>query len=268
MIADAVSHSRLRSRLDQKLWYRMLICSLVLHVALVIFATAKWGMYRGTTNFAPVYSVELVSLPSAEASAAQDVPASPRVRSVPAPTAIPISRFGSKKQTLSLKKKNRPEMSTIEPEESKLYERSLTKIERRSPPQPAAPVQAQKTARKVRSGRKKVSLVNIGGMSGSELSQALGLYRALVNEKIESNWVFPEQLHRQKGKIEAIVVVRARRDGTVFGIEFEKKSGDPYFDESVLKAIIKSKPFPPFPDIYSPKEEEIVIRFSPPNGRS
>jgi TonB family protein len=59
------------------------------------------------------------------------------------------------------------------------------------------------------------------------------------------------------------MVVRTRRDGTVTDIQFEKKSGNPYFDDSVLKAILKSKPFPPFPDIYSPKEDDIVIRFSP-----
>ena len=53
-----------------------------------------------------------------------------------------------------------------------------------------------------------------------------------------------------------------------FDINFEKKSGNSYFDDSVLKAILKSKPFPPFPDIYSPQEEEIVIRFAPENVRS
>jgi outer membrane biosynthesis protein TonB len=53
----------------------------------------------------------------------------------------------------------------------------------------------------------------------------------------------------------------------VYDLHFEKKSGDPYFDDSVLKAILKSKPFPPFPDIYSPKEEEIVIHFAPENMR-
>jgi TonB family protein len=114
----------------------------------------------------------------------------------------------------------------------------------------------------------KVSLVNIGGMKGGELSQALMLYRALVNEKIQSNWVLPERLSQEKEDLEAVVVVRARRDGTVFDINFEKKSGNSYFDDSVLKAILKSKPFPPFPDIYSPQEEEIVIRFAPENVRS
>ena len=110
---------------------------------------------------------------------------------------------------------------------------------------------------------KTVSLVKVGEMKGGELSQALMLYRALVNEKIESNWVLPERLNQGKVKLEAVVVVRVRRDGTVFDIQFEKKSGDSYFDDSVLKAVLKSKPFPPFPDIYSPKEEEIVIRFAP-----
>jgi TonB family protein len=89
------------------------------------------------------------------------------------------------------------------------------------------------------------------------------LYPPPVNEKIESDGALPERLRRGKGKLEAVVVVRVRRDGSVFDIQFEQKSGDSYFDDSVLKAVLKSKPFPPFPDIYSPKEEEIVIRFAP-----
>ena len=144
----------------------------------------------------------------------------------------------------------------------------MTKIDRRLPPAPVAPVKADKAPPRPVSDKKQVSLVNIGGMKGGELSQALGLYRALVNEKIESNWVFPQRLSPEDTELEAIVVVLARRDGTILNMQFEKKSGNPYFDDSVLKAILKAKPFPPFPDIYSPREEEIVIRFSPPNGRS
>jgi colicin import membrane protein len=192
----------------------------------------------------------------------------------PREKAIPIQRFQTKEEALSLKKRQGAVPSKQESEEE-LLAKAVAKLER---PKQLTPAQrgAQNTAghpegvaaSEAQGTGKGVSLVNIGGMRGDELSQALALYRALIYEKIESNWVLPDRLMLEKKGLEAVVSVRARRDGTVTDIRFEKKSGDAYFDDSVLKAIVKSKPFPPFPDIYSPKEEDIVIRFAPGNERS
>ena len=267
MLADAVYRSRLRTQSDKKLMYLMLGCSLILHAGVALIARAEWGLSIGKTRFPPAYSVELVSLPDVSAQKYPKLSASRRSKpSARRQQAIPIRRFRAKEQSLSLKKKQRNSSPDKEVEEVKLAEEVVTKIERRPPPQTAIEKKPEKVERQQPpADAKKVSLVNIGGMKGGELSQALVLYRALVNEKIENNWVLPERLNQAKDKLEAIVVVRARRDGSIFDINFEKKSGDSYFDDSVLKAILKSKPFPPFPDIYSPKEEEIVIRFAPAN---
>ena len=242
--------------------YTMLSCSLILHAGVVLAAIREWGFSRGKFPAAPVYSVELVSLPKAKTS---KYPAfGQKTRAVSRSQAIPIQRFSSKEQPLSLKKKQRTSAPASEPEEAKLAEEVLSKIERRPPPAQAevSPV-TEGPERQPATGRKTVSLVKVGEMKGGELSQALMLYRALVNEKIERNWALPERSGRVKGKLEAVLVVRVRRDGTVLDIQFDERSGDSYFDDSVLKAVLKSKPFPPFPDIYSPKEEEIVIRFAP-----
>jgi TolA protein len=196
------------------------------------------------------------------------------VQKTPREKAVPIQRFQAREEVLSLKKRQGALPSKQESNEA-LLEKALAKIERQKP-QAATQQEAKPAASQTGEGAaggaaqgtgKSVSLVNIGGMKGDELSQALALYRALVYEKIESNWVLPDRLMLDKSGLEAVVMVRARRDGTVTEVTFEKKSGDAYFDESVFKAIVKSKPFPPFPDIYSPKEEEIVIRFAPGNER-
>ena len=267
MLADAVYRSRLRTQSDRKLMYLMLGCSLIFHAGVVLVARAEWGLSLGKTRFPSAYSVELVSLPAASAKKYPKLSASRKSKAtVRRQQAIPIRRFRAKEQALSLKKKQKTSAPNSEVEEVKLAEEDIAKIERRPSPEEVVAKKPEKVqSQQPGADTKKVSLVNIGGMKGGELSQALVLYRALVNEKIENNWVLPEQLNHKKNKIEAIVVVRARRDGSIFDINFEKKSGDPYFDDSVLKAILKSKPFPPFPDIYSPKEEEIVIRFSPAN---
>ena len=240
----------------------MLACSLILHGGVVLVALSEWGFSRGTFPLAPVYSVELVSLP--EAKTKKYPTFGRKTRAVARNQAIPIKRFSPREESLSLKKKKRTSAPVSEPEEVKLAEEVLSKIERRPPPaQAEVSTINEEPERQAAASQKTVSLVKVGEMKGGELSQALMLYRALVNEKIESNWALPERSSRGKGKLEAVLVVRVRRDGTVFDIQFEQKSGDSYFDDSVLKAVLKSKPFPPFPDIYSPKEEEIVIRFAP-----
>lgn len=263
MIADAVYRTRIRTHSDRKLWILMLGCSLILHGGLMAIATARWGFPLGKSRFAPVYSVELVSLPAPSAKKSPGFSSGRKSRTAAPQKAIPIQRFRAKEQPLSLRKKQRVAIPNDEVEEVKPAEKTLSKIERRPSPSPATQKTTAEPTRRPAGNLKKVALENIGGMKGGELSQALVLYRALVNEKIENNWVYPEQLGANKGELEAVVVVRAQRDGTLTDIQFEKKSGNPYFDDSVLKAILKSKPFPPFPDIYSPKEEEIVIRFSP-----
>lgn len=268
MLADAVYRTRLRTHADRKLMSLMLTCSLILHGVVVIVGTAKWGLNIGKPRLAPVYSVELVTLPASRTKKYPAVSTGRRTRTVARKQAIAIPRFRTKEQALALKKKNRSSAPNDEAEEVKFAKEVLTKIERRPSPQPTVSKKPADVPRQSAPSKQKVSLVNIGGMKGGELSQALMLYRALVNEKIESNWVLPERLSQEKEDLEAVVVVRARRDGTVFDINFEKKSGNSYFDDSVLKAILKSKPFPPFPDIYSPQEEEIVIRFAPANVRS
>jgi TonB family protein len=243
--------------------------SLLFHAGLVLIATVEWGLTSGKQSFAPVYSVELVTLQTPEQK--RQTFRTSRKKLTPRPQqAIPIQRFRAKDQLLSLKKKQRAELPRDKREEVRPPEQVLTKIERPSPlePEPEVAQKTEKVTSQPSVGGKNVSLMQVGSMKGGELSQALMLYRALVNEKIERNWLLPERFSQSQDKLEAIVVVRARRDGTVFDIHFEKKSGDSYFDDSVLKAILKSKPFPPFPDIYSPKEEEIVIHFSPENVRS
>jgi TonB family protein len=268
MLADAVYRTRLRSHADRKLMSLMLACSLVLHGVVVIVATAKWGLTIGKPRLGPVYSVELVTLSAPRAKKYPALSTGRRTKAVARPQAIAIPRFRAKEEALTLKKKHRSATPNDEAEEVKFAEEVLTKIERRPPPQPTVAKKPVDVSPQSAPSKQKVSLVNIGGMKGGELSQALMLYRALVNERIESNWVLPERLSQANEHLEAVVVVRARRDGTVFDINFEKKSGNSYFDDSVLKAILKSKPFPPFPDIYSPQEEEIVIRFAPENVRS
>jgi TonB family protein len=64
-----------------------------------------------------------------------------------------------------------------------------------------------------------------------------------------------------KENIETIIDVKISRSGTLEYVGFEKRSGNRYFDDSALRAVKKSSPFPPLPYWIMDKNIEIGIRF-------
>ncbi len=88
---------------------------------------------------------------------------------------------------------------------------------------------------------------------------SLSLYKLEIESRIKSNWIYPFGI---KKNIEAILVVKVRKDGRIMGYRFKKRSNDSLFDSSVIKAIEKSNPLPPFPEGYKKSYEEIEIRFN------
>jgi len=53
-----------------------------------------------------------------------------------------------------------------------------------------------------------------------------------------------------------------KSDGTILKSRLEKRSSDVLFDESVMKAIERSNPLPPFPEGYRKTHEEFYINFT------
>ncbi len=90
---------------------------------------------------------------------------------------------------------------------------------------------------------------------------ALQLYRAEVEEKIKSNWSYPTALN-SKEDLEAVIVLLVRRTGEIMDIDFKKRSGNRIFDESVIKAIKRSDPLPPFPEGYTRDSDEVEVKFN------
>ena len=61
--------------------------------------------------------------------------------------------------------------------------------------------------------------------------------------------------------ITTIIDVKISRSGALEYLDFEKRSGNRYFDDSALRAVKKSNPFPPLPYWIRDKSIEIGIRF-------
>ena len=82
-----------------------------------------------------------------------------------------------------------------------------------------------------------------------------------VETQIKENWSYPVAAQDQK-KLQAIVVIKVKQDGTILESWFKEKSSDMIFDQSVLKAIEKSNPLPQFPEGYRKNYDEIEINFN------
>ena len=87
-------------------------------------------------------------------------------------------------------------------------------------------------------------------------------YLSAVYQKIHDHWILPD-LQNWDNALEAVLVIKISRDGTVTDTFFEKKSDNIYFNQFVLKAVKDAAPLPPFPDKLTENIFEIGLRFKP-----
>jgi TonB family protein len=97
-------------------------------------------------------------------------------------------------------------------------------------------------------------------ISDSEVDAQTKEYIGFVWSRVKKNWTMPQAL-MPKENIETIIDVRISRSGALEHMGFEKRSGNRYFDDSALRAVKKSSPFPPLPSWIMDSSIEIGIRF-------
>jgi len=66
-----------------------------------------------------------------------------------------------------------------------------------------------------------------------------------------------------KEKLTATISLTIDSTGKLLRQNPEKMSGNRLFDDSILKAIKRAAPFPPFPPAMDKAQEEFVITFDP-----
>ena len=270
-------------------WRTMLTISLVLHLAvfsLIFFVPEQMPTrrIRGT-----VYEVNLVQLPTktparVEGSAKAKSKAGKAVISSKKTTpAKRISRPKKKekpvviaKRTLSTQKE-KAKKPAVPP--SKRIEKALSKIEKK------VKSQEQDASRRIDQAlskiEKKVKTEEDDHVSRaiSELEKrgvgsptegfaggppvtgiAIEIYRRDVEDWIKGHWSYPVALNKED--LEAIIVVKAKNDGSILKWWFSKKSSNAMFNQSVVKAVEQSDPLPRFPPGYRMTHEEFEITFN------
>lgn len=119
-------------------------------------------------------------------------------------------------------------------------------------------------------GVKGEGLTGQDGMPGGAMTttgylalKPIDIYAAEIPYHIEKNWAFSEQLSGGGTDLIAVVIIKIMQNGEIKDIWFEKKSGDSYFDDSVIKAVKKSDPLPELPKEYLKPYYHLGLRFTP-----
>jgi len=268
-------------------WRIMLTISLVLHLAVfsLIFFVPEHiptRRVRGT-----VYEVNLVQLPtrtparvegSAKAKAGKAVISSKKT--TPAKRIITPKKEEKPvviaKRTVSTQKQ-KAKKPAVPP--SKRIEKALSKIEKKVKSQEEDASRRidqalSKIEKKVKAeeddhvsraiselGQRDVGTPTKGFSGGPPVTGiAIELYKRDVEDWIKSHWSYPVALNKED--LEAIIVVKAKSDGSILKWWFTKKSSNVMFNQSVLKAVEQSDPLPRFPPGYRVTHEEFEITFN------
>jgi len=86
-------------------------------------------------------------------------------------------------------------------------------------------------------------------------------YYDQLEQKVRENWIPPQELDRGDMDSMTVVSLTLLPDGRVLKSYIEESSGDPIFDQSVIRAIMKSTPFAPPPIGLTEQTFDLGLRF-------
>jgi TonB family protein len=233
---------------------RMIAISLLFHIAVLILLFLSPSFPSPKLTFGPVYTVSLVNFSGkavqakgASAAATKELLSADRHETVLKKAIEPAKSIPI--HSLETRKKKDPDL-----------EKAMENIRKRasaaddSVKRPQAKTAPEKTAG------------STSQPGDGEMNAQLNAYYALIWSRIKGSWAF---ISPSPGEVlEAVIDVTILRSGAVTEVNFEKRSGNRYFDESAMKAIRKASPFPPLPMVTGETSIQVGIRFHSSELRS
>jgi TonB family protein len=241
-----MSDKEISERADGFRLNRMIAVSLLFHIVVLILLFFSPSFPSPKLTFGPIYTVSLVNFSgktvqaqgaSAVAKELQSIDRRETIlkKAVEPSKPIPI-------HSLESRKKKDPDL-----------EKAMENIRRKasaaedSVKRPQAKTVPEKTAG------------SASQPGDGEMHARMHAYYALIWSRIKGSWAF---ISPSPGEVfEAVIDVTILRSGAVAEVNFEKRSGNRYFDESAMKAIRKASPFPPLPMAIGETSIQVGIRF-------
>lgn len=87
-------------------------------------------------------------------------------------------------------------------------------------------------------------------------------YLSIIQGKVSSNWNQPSSRLIMQDRLSTQVSFRIQRDGSTDLVTVRRSSGLPNVDQSAVKAVRSSTPFPPLPDDYQEDHLDVTIDFT------
>jgi colicin import membrane protein len=85
------------------------------------------------------------------------------------------------------------------------------------------------------------------------------IYQNRMLSSIKDNWAWVGQ----KSNLKVVVHFSIKDNGEITGLKIVQPSGDPSYDESVLRAVKKSSPLPPPPESSRKDFADVELTFRP-----
>ena len=261
----------------QPSWKKMFLLSFLIHLGVfcLVFFVPESAPTKSLQGV--IYEVNLVELPKrgtgdkAVRKSASKAKKGIRVRRRKVKTKR-IGTIRTKKKAVVIAKKvikrRKKRVKNLDRVSEKALDEALAKLEKKVEKQKREKKETAHIENAIKKIQKEVEELGgqaegpSGGRGPSGIT--LQIYKMEVESRIKSNWAYPVGIANENKKkgLEAIVVLTVKRDGTISQYRFKKRSNDPFFDESVTKAIERSNPLPPFPEGFLKSYEEIEINFN------
>ncbi len=230
----------------------------VIMMACLIMMTGFNGCQRRAVA-ARVIDVDLVSLPdvaeaddrpveAAPSKAKETLPPPEKAARRPAPAVTPMAPKESAPEVkTSLKKKTFHPGQSVENAIARLE----NQVDRQPPPETADDARSRlKQAEPDRRQPVKISGRGAAGSRSRQQLEAIEIYKLEIRYHILKNWVYSSQLAGTDEALRTVIGINIAADGRITDTWFDKRSGNDYYDNSALKAVMKSNPLPRLPDGY------------------
>jgi colicin import membrane protein len=227
--------------------------SLALHILIVLVFTVKTFFFPSEpVIFESAIRVDIVGLPDKKQYLEQDqitapapTPAPPKAEALPKvdesktepmPAPKPIPKTPPKENLKAAQRKALEKLKALEALSSIQDE-----VQEQSKPRGQAPIAGN-------------AISQGGALKGIQQNQIMG-YVSVVERNVKSNWDLPQWMSEAKLKAKAIMFIDKK--GFVTKRMILTSSGNPTYDDLVLRAIDRSSPFPAppamFVDLFSTK---------------
>ena len=223
---------------EQRELRRLFVVSLLAHASLafvLVFSPSRDSvMPLGTI------AVELVSLPAP----AKPAPAAKSARPAPPPPPPAPKQVVLPKETAPPKPEPKAEAKpvarpkpapTAEPQAEREYSDVLSELRAEVGDEPEAPAPAP------------AQTASIGSPSGQPVSPEFLAWEKRARVHIRQNWVLPSSFRTQP--LRTTIVVDLDASGAIQGEpRIEKRSGNPWYDDGVVRSLQKASPLPAPPE--------------------